>query len=286
MTTLQSHSEEFLDAKGAEWRRWILDNIERGCAAQTMLEKLIEGGWPTLAAISALQEGSKKLGMEFFSPCALPHISTDAAIDIDGQAIAIVAAAEKPQAMLLDGVLSVAECDQLIALAVAKGLRRSAVVDGESGASIEHAGRTSTSVCFTRNETPLISAIEHRLAQLTHWPADHAEGLQVLCYGPGQEYKEHYDWFDAGKPGGDHHLARGGQRLATTVLYLATAIAGGGTRFPSAGLEFSPRRGGAVFFADVDALGQPDTMSLHAGSPVIAGTKIVATYWQRQRVFV
>lgn len=286
MTAMQDRPAESLDTRGADWRRWILENIERGCLAQTMLEQLIGGGWPAEAAISALQEGGTMLGREFFCRPASPCIATDKAINLDGQAIAIVAAAERPRAVVLDGVLSVTECDQLIALAVAKGLRRSAVVDAESGDSIEHAGRTSTSVCFTRNESPLIGTIEQRLARMTHWPADHAEGLQVLSYGPGQEYKEHYDWFDPSKSGGDFHLARGGQRLATTVLYLATAISGGGTRFPNAGLEFSPRRGGAVFFADVDPLGNPDAMSLHAGSPVIAGTKIVATYWQRQHVFV
>ncbi|MDV7397248.1 hypothetical protein RZS08_37960, partial [Arthrospira platensis SPKY1] len=66
---------------------------------------------------------------------------------------------------------------------------------------------------------------------------------------------------------------------------LQLAELGGGTRFPKASVEMFPTRGGAVFFTDLQPSGTPDPTSLHAGTPVERGLKIVARYWQRQRVF-
>lgn len=143
----------------------------------------------------------------------------------------------------------------------------------------------SSRVFLTRAETPLIDDVENRLAALTGWPVSHGEGLQILRYEPGQQYKPHHDWFDPAKSGSASHLKHGGQRVGTTVIYLAAAQAGGGTSFPKAGLEVSPRAGGAIFFTNMTASGQPDDMSLHAGTPVLQGTKIVMTYWQREAAF-
>ena len=34
------------------------------------------------------------------------------------------------------------------------------------------------------------------MAALLAWPVENGEGLQVLRYGVGAEYKPHYDYFD------------------------------------------------------------------------------------------
>ena len=58
-----------------------------------------------------------------------------------------------------------------------------------------------------RGETPLIDTIERRIAALLRWPLEHGEGMQVLRYRPGAEYRPHHDYFDpAHAVGGD--LAR------------------------------------------------------------------------------
>ena len=63
--------------------------------------------------------------------------------------------------------------------------------------------------------------IEARIARLLDWPEENGEGLQVLHYRPGTEYKPHYDYFDPAEPGTPTILKRGGQRVATVVMYLA-----------------------------------------------------------------
>jgi prolyl 4-hydroxylase len=132
---------------------------------------------------------------------------------------------------------------------------------------------------FKLGETPLVRNIEARLAKLLDLPVEHGEGLQVLHYLPGQEYEPHYDWFDPTQPGYAAVTARGGQRIASVVMYLNTPEEGGGTAFPNVGLTVTAQTGSAVYFAYEGG----DTSSLHAGLPVIRGEKWIATKWLRER---
>jgi prolyl 4-hydroxylase len=113
---------------------------------------------------------------------------------------------------------------------------------------------------------------------------NHGEGLQILRYRPGAEYRPHHDYFDPVHPGTAKILERGGQRVGTLVMYLNTPEGGGATTFPDVGLEVAPVRGNAVFFSYDRA--HPSTRTLHGGAPVTAGEKWVATKWLRQGVFV
>ena len=136
---------------------------------------------------------------------------------------------------------------------------------------------------FQRAESELTARIEQRIAKLLNWPAENGEGLQVLHYRPGSEYEPHYDYFDPADPGTPAVLSHGGQRVASLIMYLNTPERGGATTFPDAQLEVMPQRGNAVFFSY--ARPDPTTRTLHAGAPVLAGEKWIATKWLRERVF-
>ena len=137
---------------------------------------------------------------------------------------------------------------------------------------------------FRRAENELVRRIEARIARLVNWPEENGEGLQILHYRPGTEYKPHYDYFDPAQPGTPSILQRGGQRVGTLVMYLAEPEKGGGTIFPDVHLEIAPKRGNAVFFTYERP--HPSTRTLHGGSPVLAGEKWIATKWLRERRFV
>ena len=137
---------------------------------------------------------------------------------------------------------------------------------------------------FGRGETPLCRRIEARIAALVNWPVANGEGLQVLHYVPGAEYKPHHDYFDPAQPGMASVLKRGGQRVGTVVMYLNTPQQGGGTSFPEVALEVAPIKGNAVFFSYDRP--HPISRTLHAGAPVIAGEKWVATKWLREGEFI
>jgi prolyl 4-hydroxylase len=157
-------------------------------------------------------------------------------------------------------------------------------VDNATGGSEVNAARTSDGMFFERGEAPLVAAIEQRIAELLRWPPDHGEGLQVLRYRPGAQYRPHHDYFDPAHPGTARILQRGGQRVGTLLMYLNTPEGGGATTFPDVGLEVAPLRGNAVFFSYDRA--HPETRTLHGGAPVTAGEKWVATKWLRETVFV
>jgi prolyl 4-hydroxylase len=129
-----------------------------------------------------------------------------------------------------------------------------------------------------------VRRLEARIAKLVDWPEINGEGLQILHYRPGAEYKPHYDYFDPAEPGTPSILKRGGQRVATLVMYLSEPAKGGGTVFPDVHLEVAPKRGNAVFFSYDRP--HPATRTLHGGAPVLEGEKWIATKWLREREFV
>ena len=90
--------------------------------------------------------------------------------------------------------------------------------------------------------------------------------------------------FDPAEAGTPALLTRGGQRVATLIMYLAEPVAGGATVFPQLGLQVAPKLGQAVFFSYVAP--EPASLSLHGGAPVLEGEKWIATKWLRQGEFV
>jgi prolyl 4-hydroxylase len=187
-----------------------------------------------------------------------------------------------PDLIEFEALLSDAECDALIQAAQPR-LSRSLTVDLQTGGHEIHPDRSSQGMFFDRAETPLIAAIEARIAKLLGWPATHGENLQILRYPPGAQYLPHYDYFDPAQSGTAELLKRGGQRVATLIIYLHEPTSGGATTFPDIDLAIAPKRGNAVFFSY--AAPDPATLSLHGGEPVTAGEKWIATKWLRQSVF-
>ena len=158
-------------------------------------------------------------------------------------------------------------------------LERSTTVEPDTGGDMVHPDRTSSGMAFARGENALCARIEARIARLLDWPVDHGEALQVLNYGPGAQYKPHHDYFDPAMPGTDRLLRRGGQRVATVVMYLNTPERGGATVFPESHFEVAAIKGNAVFFS----YDRPHAMTctLHGGAPVLAGEKWIVTKWLR-----
>jgi prolyl 4-hydroxylase len=195
--------------------------------------------------------------------------------------VEILLTCNAPKIVVLGNVLSDEECDALAKYCEPR-LERSQVVADAAGNIRVHESRTSRSAGLRRGETAIIARIEARLAALARWPEERGEGLQVLRYDHGEEYRPHHDWIPD-LPGVRKHMDVGGQRLATFVLYLSKVDSGGSTSFPAIGLEVAPRKGGAVFFVNTDSQYVPDQLTLHAGSPVVRGVKIVANKWLRER---
>jgi prolyl 4-hydroxylase len=270
-----------------EWQTWITTNLARACEPNSMVQVMVnDGHFDGALARAAIAEARAAATQEKREPQAMPDIDTsiNTLVAPDGQRIDVLLTLNQPRIVLLGNVLSEAECDQL-AQQCEERMAPSPVVGNTDGTSEIHAHRTSRGAMLQRQETELIARVEARLAFLAQWPVERGEGMQVLRYETGNEYRAHYDWFDPEMPGPRKHLERGGQRVGTFVIYLTDVEQGGGTSFPGIGLEVLPKKGGAVFFANTDAYCVPDKQTLHAGSPVIKGVKMVANKWLRERVY-
>jgi prolyl 4-hydroxylase len=248
-------------------------------------------GWAEDVAVEALEQTLRarleELGLPVPDPgSAVPEPSLQeraSRLRAHDRDVDVLVELKLPRVVVFGGLLSHEECDELVALSAPR-LMRSETVDNTTGGSEVNAARTSDGMFFERGEAPLIQRIEKRISALLNWPEDHGEGLQILRYRSGAEYKPHHDYFDPAQPGAPTILKRGGQRVGTLVMYLNAPEQGGSTVFPDIGLEVAPVKGNAVFFSYDRP--HPATKTLHGGSPVIAGEKWVATKWLREGVFV
>lgn len=192
---------------------------------------------------------------------------------------------DSPYIVVVDGFLSDFECDYLVAQAK-PFLMRSTVVNNSGGSDYEDNARTSEGAFLARNcFDAVLVGIENKIVALTRIPPENGEDIHVLHYGVGAEYKPHFDYFDRSTLGGRQCLSRGGQRLATLIMYLNTVESGGETIFPKVPFSCAPIKGRALLFYNCTADGSEDPMTLHGGSPVIAGEKWIATKWIRQGIF-
>jgi prolyl 4-hydroxylase len=276
-----------------ELRRWIIEQAEAGCRPQDVIQAMIASGWQEDVAVKAMQQTLREHlaslppdETDLPPPVPVPEPSlagSPSVLVIEGHAVQVLTTLKHPRVIVFGGLLTDEECAGLMKLAAPR-LARSETVDNATGGSEVNPSRTSDGMFFERGEHALIQRIERRIGALLGWPVENGEGLQILRYRPGAEYKPHHDYFDPVHAGSATILARGGQRVGTLVMYLNTPEAGGATTFPEAGLEVAPVRGNAVFFSYTRA--HPSTQTLHGGAPVRAGEKWVATKWLREREFV
>jgi len=278
-----------------ELRQWIVAQAQAGVAPEAVLESMKSSGWQEDIAIQALEETLRghlqeqaQAAPKTHEPLPVPVPDaklgdSPSKIRVLDRDVTVLMNMKHPRVIVLGGFMSEAECDQIIALAGPR-MARSETVDNITGGSEVNVARTSRGMFFERGETGVIDRVERRIAAMLSWPVENGEGLQVLHYRPGAEYKPHYDYFDPVHPGSAPILKRGGQRVGTLLMYLNTPRKGGGTTFPDVGLEVAPIKGNAVYFSYDRA--HIDTKSLHGGAPVIDGEKWVATKWLREREFI
>jgi prolyl 4-hydroxylase len=274
-----------------ELRQWIVQQAQAGHTAESVLQAMLASGWAEDVAVEAMESTLRghlenEAAQQGLPPAvAVPEPRLDESplyIDTGDRRVHVVQAMFNPRVVVFGGLLSDEECEQLIRLATPR-LARSLTVATQTGGEEVNGDRTSNGMFFQRGENELVRRIEERIARLVSWPVENGEGLQVLHYTPGTEYKPHYDYFDPAEPGTPTILRRGGQRVGTVVMYLGEPEKGGGTVFPDVHLEVAPKRGNAVFFSYERA--HPSTRTLHGGAPVLAGEKWIATKWLRERRF-
>ncbi len=300
-------------SSSADLERWLRRHIGQGFGAEALVQSMCQSGYDqafaqaTVAAALAVAaradargtaadtaaEMAAELGIDKpagnAGECAGGKGQAGAqpgrnAAHHAGREIPILFTLAAPRVTLFQHLLTDAECDGLVELARGR-LARSPVINPDTGDENLIEARTSLGAMFQVGEHPLIERIEDCIAAVTGIAADRGEGLQILNYKPGGEYQPHYDYFNPQRPGEARQLRVGGQRVATLVIYLNSPAAGGATAFPKLGLEVAPVKGNAVYFSYRKSDGSLDERTLHAGLPVGAGEKWIATKWLRERPY-
>ena len=314
ITTANPANDALARSITPELREWIVAQAQAGFTGPVVLQSMLDAGWAQDVAVYAmehvlrdrLQAGSGSgAGAQdtdgadgaAATPAAVqPAGSAGAAkampapamaesplrIDVGDRQVEVLMSMSQPRIVLFGNLLSPEECDAIVAAAQPR-MARSLTVATRTGGEEVNDDRTSEGMFFQRGEHEVVRRLEERIARLVNWPVENGEGLQVLHYGVGAEYKPHYDYFDPAEPGTATIVRRGGQRVATLVIYLNEPAQGGGTVFPDVQLEVAPRQGNAVFFSYDRP--HPATRTLHGGTPVLAGDKWIATKWLRERRF-
>ena len=290
----------------SEWNQWIVSNIERGVPLPALIEEMVRKNFDLVTATQAVMERapgsalakSAQLGTMAIRAYKYPipdgfeahydeyayteaRIASDNFIDIDGHRVRVLGRVSEPEIVLFENILSEQECEQLIALSRPK-LKRSTIIENQTGEEQVIDDRSSQGTFFLREENAFITKVEQRLAKLLRLPLENGEGLQILHYRVGAEYKPHYDFFAPENAGSAMHMQKGGQRIATLIMYLNDVDSGGETIFPEIDFAVAPRKGGGVYFSYCDEQGKLDRLTLHGGTPIKRGEKWIATKWVRQ----
>ncbi|HEX3913111.1 MAG TPA: 2OG-Fe(II) oxygenase [Steroidobacteraceae bacterium] len=284
---------------------WLLRNLREGRTPAALVETMIGQRMEPSAARSIVQafvsaiEARKPVPVDLVplvepeanlvpqppQPPQPPRLAGGTVLKTHDREIRVLARLQQPVLALLSGVMSAEECKELIELARPR-LKPSTIVDLQSGQDVVAAYRNSLGMFFRLRETAFIARLDRRISELMGLPVEHGEGLQILYYPAGAASAPHVDFLQITNEANRASIARSGQRVSTMVTYLNDVPAGGETSFPVLKVAVTPRLGHAAYFEYCDSRGLVDWRSVHAGNPVLAGEKWVASKWMRQRRFV
>lgn len=175
---------------------------------------------------------------------------------------------------IVEDFLDAKQCQYLIDT-YDKMCKRSTVVDALGNDVIDPARTSST--YFIPDSDPVIIEMKKKSAALTGAPFENIEGLQIVRYTKGEQYKFHYDYFDA---------IQHNQRVHTVLIYLNDLEMedGGATIFKKYRLKIYPRCGRAIWFRNKLEDGKVNDMSLHAGEEILGDkVKYAINVWIREK---
>ena len=148
--------------------------------------------------------------------------------------------------------------------------------------------RTST-VSFVPNDDPIDNIINQKTFELTSIPVEQYEETSVIRYQLNQEYQHHHDYFVPQHPDWEKEMKNGGNRILSAIFILDGNCEGGETHFPFLDdLKIKPKTGRCIIYQNIwlmesvgKVIAKYNERSYHAGLPVTAGEKWIATKWIR-----
>ena len=264
------------------WNAWLAENLARQCDPHELLGILLKEGF-ALDAIAAAMGGDFPGMSPLLGARATGAIDHDALSRIPLSGIDPAAKLwrfpdQTCQLFTLDGFLTAAECEGLIAL-IKRRLRPSTITTEQP---TDRYFRTSSTCDLSELRDELVDVVDTRIARTLGIRPSYGEGIQGQHYAVGQEFKAHTDFFEPGTPEFAKFGGARGNRTWTFMVYLNEGMRGGATAFPKLAMQFTPVRGQAVIWNNLHPDGTPNDRTLHAGLAPTKGEKIVITKWFRE----
>jgi len=188
----------------------------------------------------------------------------------------------QPLIASIPGFVPAAVCDWIIGQS--RDFLRPASVYNAAGAGLQDQARTNSGTGFSLLDLDVVLAlVRARIAATIPQPIGTLETTNVLHYAVGQKFSPHFDFIDPATPELAADVAAKGQRTGTFLIYLNDGYEGGETDFPLLKRKVRGAKGDALYFRNVDAAGNPDPMTYHAGLPPTSGEKWVLSQWMRTK---
>lgn len=265
------------------WRRWVLENLQRGADRISMVRTLTDNGFPTAWAQEVMGRQYPPLLPPGVAPLRTPaDYKTLAEAPFTrrvGQEPGLrKEPTNKAQLYIWEDFLTDEECDRLIA-AMADHLTPSEL----AAPTDDRYFRTSETCYLTHVNDPVVSIVDQKIQEKLGLNLTYSERIQAQKYSVGQEFKAHTDFFDPGSEDYIRHGRTAGQRTWTCMINLDEGMEGGATRFTRLQKSFQPRKRRAVIWNNLFADGKPNFFTIHRGMPVIKGHKHIITKWFRDK---
>lgn len=283
------------------WREWLILNRDRGCDREGIIERAMAHGFErdsleavlnsvstayALSPVAELPPAEARPEMRVV-PMQAKSANTDHPSMLQWFQAPLTSQQHRPRAWKLDTPLAQIyeipdflgweECQRVIE-AIDQGLQPSTVTRGSSDY------RTSRTCHLRQKHAALAEELDRRFAALLGVDPRLSEPIQGQRYDPGEYFKEHTDWFAPHSKEFEEHSAKGGQRTWTVMVYLNAVERGGKTCFKHLDRCFTPVKGLALAWNNLQADGTPNPLTLHESIPVEAGSKWVITKWFRAQM--
>jgi len=255
-----------------DWRAWLEENIDRGCERSVLVDTLTRNGF---AATSIDAAAARHLAKR--NAARPPVRAAPALVKPDSGRFVLKANTEKLELYLIDDFLSESECADLVAAGDSRLRPSGLTVDVPDSYY-----RTSKTCDLGLLDHPTVRVVSRRICDTLGIPDDRAEVMQLQKYEVGEEFKRHTDYFEPGTDEYTRFCGGIGNRTWTFMIYLSPVEEGGGTRFFAIDKTIQPKPGTAVVWNSLRPDGTPNPNTMHAGMPVIRGTKCIVTQWFRE----
>lgn len=230
-----------------EWVEWTNSNLTRGCDPLEIAMILSRNGFSYLWIQHVLGNNFPSQAFEkatrTLTPGGYARLANRPFTRLNPKTLACAHPDiwkfpnERIQLYSWNNFLSDEICDRLIAIADRK-LRPSTVMGDDYNGTY----RSSQTCDLPEVDEALSSELDQLISSKLDLNNDFSEAIQIQKYEPGQEFKQHTDFFD---PGGEHferECSAKGQRSWTCMIYLNDDMSGGETEFVNLKKLFSRSR--------------------------------------------